>query len=66
MIGKKIKELRKENGIKQKDIATALDISPQAVSLWENDNSDPDLENLKKLAQFFKVSIDEIMDFHED
>ena len=63
MLGKKIKVLREENGLKQKDVANALKVSPQAVSLWETDGADPDIINIKKLAVFFNVTTDELLDF---
>ena len=62
MIGRKLKELRKENGVKQNQIAKALGLSAQAISLWETDNADPDILNLKRLALFFNITIDELLE----
>jgi len=64
LLGKKIKELREESGLKQKDVAQALKVSPQAVSLWETDGADPDIINIKKLAVFFNITTDELLDFN--
>lgn len=61
MLGKKIKDLRKEKGLTQKELADVMNITPQAISLWEKDQADPDLINIKKLAKFFDISIDELM-----
>lgn len=63
MFGKKIRELRKERKITQNQLAKALNISRQAVSLWEMDKADPDIINIKLLAKYFDITIDELMDF---
>ena len=63
MIGKKLKELRKERGVTQKELADALNLTRQAIGLWENDQRDPDLFNVKMLARFFDITTDELLDF---
>ncbi|MDR3263651.1 MAG: helix-turn-helix domain-containing protein [Clostridiales bacterium] len=63
MLGKKIKELRTEKGITQKELAKKLNLSPQAISLWEKDKADPDLLNIKAIAKFFEISTDELLEF---
>ena len=42
MIGEKLSKLRKENGISQEQLAEKLNISSQAISKWENNESLPD------------------------
>lgn len=59
-IGKKIAELRKAKGITQDELAEALNVSPQAVSKWENEQSCPDISLLPVIADFFGVTIDEL------
>ena len=49
-IGQRISELRKNQNISQLQLAKALDVSRQAVSKWENDQSAPDMVNLIRLA----------------
>ncbi len=56
-LGGKIVKLRKERGLTQADLGMLLNISSQAVSKWERDESCPDFETLSKLAQFFSVSV---------
>ncbi len=56
-IGEKIVMLRKSRGLTQADVGSLLNISYQAVSKWERDESCPDFETLSKLAQFFNVSV---------
>ena len=57
-ISKHITDLRKKKGITQEQLATALNISPQAVSKWETGISQPDTQTLPLIAEFFCVSID--------
>ena len=60
-IGEKIFELRKEKGVSQETMAFELNVSRQAVSKWETDQSIPDLDKIKSLAEYFNVSIDYIL-----
>lgn len=60
-LGKRIAALRKQKDLKQDDIAQLLDVSPQAVSKWENDQTCPDIGLLPKLAQILGVTTDELL-----
>ena len=53
-----IKILRTGMGLNQVEFAQKLNITKQCVSNWENDNVQPSIEMLLKLADFFKVSTD--------
>lgn len=57
-ISKNITDLRKKKGITQEQLAVALSISPQAVSKWETNTSQPDTQTLPLIADYFGVSID--------
>ena len=57
-ISSNIAALRKRKGITQEQLATALNVSPQAVSKWETNTSLPDVQTLPLIADFFGVSID--------
>ncbi len=57
-ISKNIADLRKQKGITQEQLALALNISPQAVSKWETNTSQPDTLTLPLIAEYFEVSID--------
>ena len=57
MLGDKIAELRKLNNMTQSDLGEALNISPQAVSKWERNLSQPDFDTINKMATLFKVPI---------
>ena len=61
MIGKQIATMRKEKGIKQEELATYVGVSTQAVSKWENGGV-PDTELLPKIADFFSVSVDYLLE----
>ena len=60
-IGKRIATLRREKQLKQDDLAQLLDVSPQAVSKWENGLTCPDISLLPKLAKILGVSVDELL-----
>lgn len=57
-VGERIIALRKEKEMSQGDLASALDISRQAVSKWENDLSTPDPLKLIKLADILDTDIE--------
>lgn len=61
IIGQRIKELRNEKGITQKDLSDKLFVTPQAISRWENDEVEPSLDILNKMAEIFGVTIDYII-----
>lgn len=63
-IGNKIKELRKQRGITQEQLANSIGISFQAVSKWENNIALPDITLTPILASYFGVSMDELFDFN--
>lgn len=61
MFGKRIRKLRLEQNLKQKDLATKLGISTSSVGMYEREERQPDAEILKKIADFFNVSIDYVL-----
>ena len=60
-LGKRIANLRKEKNMKQDDLAQKLNVSPQAVSKWENDQTCPDISLLPELAKTLDVSVDTLL-----
>ena len=60
-IGEKIKTLRYEKGLTQEDVGTILGVSAQSVSKWERCEVYPDIEILPSLANFFNISVDDIL-----
>ena len=60
-LGKRIAALRREKELKQDELAEMLNVSPQAVSKWENDLSCPDISLLSDLAGILGVTVDELL-----
>ena len=57
-LGKKLKELRKEYDMSQRQLAKALGISKSSYSHYETGASNPDYETLIIIADYFDVSLD--------
>lgn len=57
-LGARIRLRREKQGLRQHDIAHALQVSPQAVSKWERGENAPDIAILPALARLLSVSID--------
>ena len=64
-IGQKISSLRKEQHMKQNELADTLFVTHQAVSKWENGKSIPSIEVMYELTKLFNVSIDYLLDDSE-
>ena len=57
----RLKELRSEKGISQAKLAADIHISRSAVAKWENGLGLPSDESLKLLAEYFGITIDELI-----
>ena len=64
MLSENIRNLRKIFNISQVDLASSLGVTKQYVSNWENDNILPSIEMLVKIAKFFNVSTDYLLDLN--
>ncbi|MBQ4347209.1 MAG: helix-turn-helix transcriptional regulator, partial [Firmicutes bacterium] len=53
-IGTNIKRLRKSSGLTQEELGERLNITRQAVSLWERGQTHPDIETLKMISAVFE------------
>ena len=60
-LGQRLQQFRKRANLTQEEVATKLNISPQAVSKWENDVSAPDISLLGEIADMFGVTVDELL-----
>ena len=56
-----IKLLRTEKGINQEQLAEQLHVTRQAVSNWETGKTQPDIETLTQLAEYFGVSVEQLI-----
>ena len=60
--GSTIKRLRKEKGFTQEQLANLLNVTPQAISRWENNSAMPDISLLIPIANVFSVSTDTLLE----
>ena len=63
--GEKVIELRKIKNMTQSELGSLLNVSAQAVSKWENNQSEPDMETLKRMCSIFNVSLNELLSYEE-
>lgn len=61
-IGTFLRELRKEKGLTQEQLAEVLHVSGRTVSRWETGANMPDLSILIQIAEFYEVEVKEILD----
>lgn len=59
--GKNFREFRIEKGLSQRDLAKATGISQQAISFWEQDKRMPNMDDCIKLADFYEITLDELV-----
>ena len=57
----KLKELRKQKGISQEQLAEKIYVSRQAITKWESGNGIPDIENLISISNLFNESLDSLL-----
>lgn len=56
----RIKELRKQNGLRQEDMAKKLSVSRQTIIAIENDKYNPTLELAMKMARLLETTVEEL------
>lgn len=59
----KIKEYRKKKGMTQQELATKLDMSQNAVSLYERGVNDPSIITLVQIAEELGITVDDLIDY---
>lgn len=57
----KLKALRKNAGLSQKQLSMMLKVALSTVAMWETANREPNIATLKKIAEFFNVSIEVLL-----
>ena len=55
-IGENLKKLRIKNELTQEKLAEIFDVSPQAISRWENNSTYPDITMLPVIANYYNIS----------
>lgn len=61
VLGNKIKQLRLERDLSQKELGQILGVSNVTISMYENNDRQPDSETIKKLADYFRVTTDYLL-----
>lgn len=56
-----LKTLRIDKKLTQPQLALALNVSKATISFWENNINEPTATNIIKIAQFFNITIDELL-----
>lgn len=62
----RLEELRKKRGIKQEELAAALEVSRQTIGSLENGRYNPSIQLAFKIARYFGMSIEEIFIYEEE
>lgn len=62
----RLEELRKDRGIKQEDLAAALEVSRQTIGSLENGRYNPSITLAFKIARYFGMSIEDIFIYEEN
>lgn len=57
----KLKEIRKDKGLSQEQLAEKIGVSRQAITKWETGKGLPDVENMVIIAEIFKTTLDELL-----
>lgn len=65
-VGNKIKQYREYKKMTQKDIAEILEVEPGTISKYELGMIEPNIESIKRLAELFEISIDELLTDKEE
>ena len=66
MLGNKIKSYRENKKMTQNEVASILNVSPATTSKYESNALEPSIESLKKLAEIFEISVDELIKTEEN
>ena len=61
-----IKRLREDKGLRQKEVANALDIGYSNYNKIENGNREISVKELQRLAQFYTISVDQVISLDDD
>lgn len=65
MLSDNIRNYRKENNLSQDELAEKLGVSRQSISLWENGQTQPTVDNIIALAKIFNITADELLESYD-
>lgn len=66
VVKNKLEQIRKERGIKQEELAAAMEVSRQTIGSLENGRYNPSIVLAFKLARYFNMSIEDIFIYEEE
>ena len=66
VIGKKLRELRKEAGFTQKQVAALMNKSETGYASWEQGLAEPSVNDLRRLCRIYEISADFLLELEED
>ncbi|MCG2128322.1 helix-turn-helix domain-containing protein [Staphylococcus epidermidis] len=61
MLYNNLRRLRNYKGLTQEELALELQVTLQTIYKWEKGKSVPDMENMKNIANFYNVNIDDLI-----
>ena len=62
----RLEEIRKQRGIKQEELAAALEVSRQTIGSLENGRYNPSITLAIKIARYFQMSVEDIFIYEEE
>ena len=62
VFGKRLKELRIEKGLSQQKLGEVFGFCNQTVSFWESGSREPDLDTLVRIAHYFDVTLEDLLE----
>ena len=65
-VGERIKKYREKQNLSQDELALKIFVSRQTISNWENNNVPPSIDTLLRIARFFDVSTDYLLEFSNE
>lgn len=61
-----LKSIRKQHNIRQKDLATAIGVSPKIVYKWENGSATPSIRAVLLISRYLNIPIDNIFSIDDE
>ena len=60
-LGNSLFHARKKSGLSQEEVAEKIGVSRQTISKWESNQSSPDIQSCKAMADVFGISLEELL-----